>query len=147
MKILVLLLLVASCAHKMDYRVLGEKVEQMEARDLQIIKEDMTAVLAGHPQMTQEMKTTVTALLDKHISEHQRLKAEESKALQVLLEDTLSDPDSLARSFGKKKLSEIYQLKSTNVLALIDGIRSTTASLKDRPAFYREMSILMRELR
>lgn len=147
MKLLVLLLLTAACAHKMDYHLLGEKVKKMEARDLQVIQEDMTAILAGHPEMTQEMKSTITALLEKHISEHQRLKGEESKALQVLLEDTLSDPDSLARSFGKNKLAEIYQLKSKNVMTLIDSIKVTTASLKDRPAFYREMSILMRELR
>jgi|GEM_PF-6966382 len=146
MKILLLILL-TGCAHKMDYRILGEKVKQMEARDLAVIKDDMTGILATHPEMTQEMKGSISGLLDKHLTEHQRLKGEESKALQVLLEDTLTDPDSVSRSFGKKKLTEIYQLKSNNVLSLIDSIRSTTASLKDRPAFYREMSILMRELR
>lgn len=147
MKLLVLLLLATACAHKMDYRVLDQKVNQMEARDLEVIKDDMTSILASHPDMTQEMKESIIQLLEKHLSEHQRLKGEESKALQVLLEDTLSDPNSVSRSFGKEKLAEIYQLKSKNVLGLIDGIKANTATLKDRPAFYREMSILMRELR
>lgn len=147
MKLLVLLLLAAACAHKLDYRVLDQKVNQMEARDLEVIKDDMTSILASHPDMTQEMKESINQLLEKHLSEHQRLKGEESKALQVLLEDTLSDPNSVSRSFGKEKLAEIYQLKSKNVLGLIDGIKANTATLKDRPAFYREMSILMREFR
>lgn len=147
MKLLVLLLLATACAHKMDHRVLSEKVNQMEQQDIEVIKADMNSILAVHPEMTQEMKGDISGLLEKHLTEHQRLKAEESKALQVILEDSIIDPDAVTKSFGKQKLDEIYRLKSKNVLDLITAIKTRTTTLKDRPAFYREMSILMRELR
>ncbi len=144
----VLMALLVSCAHRIDYDQFVSKVNAKEARDTAEIKEDVELMLQLHPQMNEEMKQTIRGYITTHIDEHQRLKDEESKIVQVLLEKSISSPaiDDHQHN-GMKDLEQIYQSKAKNISKLINSVKDLTADLKDQPELNKELLLLMRELR
>ena len=144
----VLLTLLISCAHRIDYDQFVSKVNAKEARNSAEIKEDIDLMLELHPQMSEETKKAIRGYITTHIDEHQRLKDQESKIVQVLLEKSITSPTINDHQHnGMKDLDHIYQLKAKNISKLITNVKGLTADLKEQPALHKELQILMKELR
>ena len=146
--ITVLLALSVSCAHRIDYDQFVSKVNAKEARNTAEIKEDIEVMLELHPQMSEETKQAIRGYITTHIDEHQRLKDQESKIVQVLLEKSITSPAINDHQHnGMKDLDQIYQLKAKNISKLINSVKDLTANMKERPALHKELQLLMKELR
>lgn len=145
---ILLLALVTSCAHRIDYDQFVSKVNAKEARDTAEIKEDIELMLQLHPQMSEETKQTIRGYITTHIDEHQRLKDQESKIVQVLLEKSITSPAINDHQHnGMKDLDQIYQQKAKNISKLITNVKGLTVNLKEQPALHKELQLLMKELR
>jgi hypothetical protein len=145
---ILLLALVTSCAHRIDYAQFAQKVNAKEARNTAEIKEDMELMLALHPKLEEATKATIRGFLNTHITEHQRLKDEESKIVQVLLEKSINSPNIDAHQHnGIKDLDNIYQRKAKNISQLISSIKGVTTGLIEQPELHKELQILMKDLR
>jgi hypothetical protein len=144
----VFMVMLVSCAHRVDYNQFVSKVNAKEARNTAEIKEDIELMLKLHPQMNEETKEAIRGHITTHIDEHQRLKDQESKIVQVLLEKSITSPaiDDHQHN-GMKDLDQIYQLKAKNISKLITSVKSLTANLKEQPELHKELQILMKELR
>jgi hypothetical protein len=144
----VFMAMLVSCAHRIDYDQFVSKVNAKEARNTAEIKEDVELMLQLHPKMNEETKQAIRGHITTHINEHQRLKDQESKIVQVLLEKSISSPTINDHQHnGMKDLEQIYQLKAKNISKLITSVKDLTADLKDQPELNKELLLLMRELR
>ena len=148
---LLALIVLASCAHRYDYAAFRQRVDKVEARNLEEVRGDTEEILSAHPEMDAGTKESIRALINRHLETHTKLREEESKVIHVLLEESLSPQDNQKQGRrihqGNEDLLRIYQNKASNIAALVEGIKQSTAQLQDRVRFYREMEYLIREIR
>ncbi len=147
MKLLAMLILVSSCAHRWTYQEFTKKVEQSEAQSLAQVKTDTDEILAHHPELDTPTKKTLKDLVNQHLQIHSSLRQEEAKVIHVMLEESLKDPKPVAKHFGVQKLQEIYVAKAKNIAELVQQIRFVTQGKTVNQDFYREIEQLMREIR
>jgi len=145
---LVALVILSSCAHRVDFQEFAKKVAETEARNPREIREHMELMLMLHPKMDKSTKESIRQLLLTHFDEHKKLRDEESKVIQVLLEKSLDAPDFKNHQHnGLAELNKLYSLKARNVSQLVEKIQAVTVGIVERRAVHRELQMLLNELR
>jgi hypothetical protein len=146
-RLLVLTLLIAGCAHRQDYQTMEAKVAAMEVADVTEVREDLDGVLAAHPKIDPNVKEKIRSLIHTHLDSHTALKAQEAKYIHLLLSETLQSDAKTPRQFASEKLNTLYSQKSANIQKLITELRKICENIPEREAFYKEMEYIMREIR
>jgi hypothetical protein len=148
---LIALIVLASCAHRFQYNAFRERVDQVEARNLEEVRGDTEEILLAHPEIDANTKEVLRAMINRHLETHAQLREEESKVIHVLLEETLRPQENKKQGqiihLGNEDLVRIYQNKAANIAALVEGIKKSTAQLPGRERLFREMEYLIREIR
>jgi hypothetical protein len=147
-----ILLLAMSCAHKTAAvrNKLSDRIEQEEVRSLQQIKDDMQVVLAEHGEIDAQAKEEISVRLTEGLDRLQELKDRESQVIQAVLNKMLlSTSEGSAAEFAglNSEIEELYRAKAKNVSQLIKEIRAATGRNRPTDTFYRDLGLIIREIR
>jgi hypothetical protein len=130
---------------------LKEIIEKEEARSFGEIQHHSELLLDRHPELNGDTKEKLRLGIREMLSNHQKLKDQESKIIQSLLNRSLSSSSSSKDlqevKILKKSLIEVYQLKSKNVLDLVYEINKMSAANELNQGVRDDLFILIRELR
>lgn len=155
MKMLIALLslsLITGCSTMTKKESLQKKIQAEEVRSLQEIKFHATFLLESHPELNTATKRDLKVFLDTTMAKQHALKDEESRIFQLLLRNSLSVNQLSDKNFDdkdalQKRLNEVYNEKSKNVLVLINKIVSMSEQKIINESFKHDMMNFMRDLR
>ncbi len=141
-----------SCASHKDSRTLSQRIESEQVRSLQEIKSHTVLLLDGHPELSDQTKSELNSMLDRTMLKLQSLKDEESRILQLLLTQSLkvgqpTDVDLKDKVKLEKRLNELYQEKSENILGLVKNIVTLSEKNVINDSVRHDLIFLIRELR
>ncbi len=155
MKTVVTLMLMGflfSCSTKKENQSLEQRIQAEEVRSLQEIKSHSDFLLETHSELDEKTKNEVKSLLFETISKQEALREEESKIFQLLLKESLRVDQLTSQELAdkrevKKRLKEVYEKKSKNVLSLINKITLLADNHSFNESFKKDMIQLIREMR
>ena len=148
-----LLILFVSCASGLnkDQHTLREVIEKEEARSLHEIQGHSELLLDQHPELSLGIKEKLRTGLREMLANHQKLKDQESKIIQSLLNRSLTNrptqEEKTEVKLLKKALLEVYSQKSKNVLNLVDQINEMSEANQLNQGVKDDLFILIREMR
>ncbi len=144
-------LISCSSGSKKDHLSLKEIIEKEEARSFGEIQHHSELLLDQHPELNSETKEKLRIGIREMISTHQKLKDQESKIIQSLLNRSLSgrksDNEGKEVNLLKKSLLEVYNQKSQNVINLLNEINKMSEANQLNQGVRDDLFILIRELR
>ena len=146
------LLTLASCSsHKTARAPLQEQINDLEVKTAQEMHNHANVLLDNHPELSESSKLKIKSYLDATMNKHQELKDEESKVIQLMLQNSLThDKENKAENDNKKlqsHLLEIYKSKSSNILDLIVQINNMAKNSEIGEAFKSDVFLFMRDFR
>ena len=146
------LLILASCSSTQERENLSARIEAEEIRSFKEIKSHTDLILNAHPELSNDTKNEIRALLDSAMKRHNELKDQESIIFQLLLEKSLKVSQLTKQELKDKKnlkirLSEVYDEKYKNVLSLIKKIVELSNLNIISDDFRKEMLSIMRDFR
>ncbi len=130
MKIFILMFsfgILVSCSSIKDKKRLAQRIEAEEVRSFEEIKSHGDLLIEEHPELNEETREELKSLLSATMNKHQKLKIEESKIFQLLLEKSfkvsqLSYQEIQDKHVLEQRLSDLYDQKRKNILGLINRI-------------------------
>jgi hypothetical protein len=155
MKILFLLLImltVSSCSTQKSNRVpLQAQINDLEAKTAQEINNHAKVLLEDHPELSESSKVKIKSYLDETMKKHQELKDEESKVVQLLLQNSLSHGKGPVGVEDYKTLKshllKIYESKSSNIFELIMQINKMAENREIGDGVKNDVFLFMRDFR
>jgi hypothetical protein len=143
---------ITSCSTLPENPKLSEKIQSEEVRSLQEIKSHAEMLLDEHPELDETTKDELRGILNNSIATHQNLKDQESKILQLLLDQSfkinqLTPQELKEKNELKLRLSRVYTEKSNNVFALIKSIVDLSKKRPISEGFRNDMLMIMRDFR
>jgi hypothetical protein len=144
--------LVVSCSHKSKAikNDLAQRIEKQEVRSLQEIQDDVQAMLAEHQELDEQAKQEVSVSVGQGLARLQELKDRESQVIQAVLAKLVMSPGNTNHAILaglKSEIDAIYLAKSENVTQIINDIRIATARNLPTESFYRDLGLIIREIR
>jgi hypothetical protein len=151
--LLLILLTFISCANKTPKTPRYEdQINALEVKTFKEINDHSQMLLDGHPELSAPAKKKIKEYLADTMKEHQRLKDEESKVVQLLLQNSLStNKESKTKEADSKELKKrfmvIYKEKSSNLFKLISHINQMSEEKEINDTVKRDVQLFMRDFR
>lgn len=144
-----LIFLIAGCSSTAEQKkTLQQKIADQEVRTLTEIKSDAAILLESHPELTPATKDKIRQQIDVVIARHQDLKEKESKVINLLITESLTENESKKTQKNlKKELDEIYDAKEENILSLVFLISKMKFNNETSESFNQDVQMFFREFR
>ena len=146
------LVTIASCSsHKTARAPLQEQINDLEVKTSKEMHNHANILLDNHPELSESSKLKIKSFLETTMNKHQALKDEESKVIQLMLQNSLTHAKSGKAEDDNKNLKslllEIYKSKSENILDLIMQINNMAKNSEIGDAFKSDVFLFMRDFR
>ena len=146
------MLTIASCSsHKTAKAPLQEQINDLEVKTSKEMHNHANVLLDIHPELSESSKLKIKSFLETTMNKHQALKDEESKVIQLMLQNSLTHETGDNGLDDNKKLKshllEIYKSKSSNILELIVQINNMAKNREIGEAFKSDVFLFMRDFR
>ena len=146
------LLSIASCSTQKTARVpLQQQINDLEVKTAKEMHNHANVLLENHPELSESSKLKIKSYLDQTMNKHQALKDEESKVIQLMLQNSLTHAKSGKAEDDNKNLKshllEIYKSKSANIFDLIVQINQMAKNSEIDEGVKSDLYLFMRDFR
>jgi len=146
------LFIFSSCSSQKTARLpLQDQINEFEVKTAQEMNKHANLLLDNHPELSDSSKLKIKSYLDATMKRHQELKDEESKVIQLMLQNSLSQlKEGIGEDDSKKLRSfllEIYKSKSSNIFNLIMQVNQMAKNSEIGDGVKKDMFHFMREFR
>lgn len=113
------LFILVSCSSHKHHEQLNQRVETTPSKDSTEMKEFAVEIIDNHAELTLEQRAQIKEVLSKSLNKNVELKKEESKLIQIYLEDVIVKKVSNNELYKlKKKIKKVYDDKYNNFITV-----------------------------
>jgi hypothetical protein len=148
MTIFFLSTLLVSCASKKNSEEISQRVENVQPKNSSEMQTFAVEMIDSHQELTPEQRTSIKALLSKSLEKNAELKKEESKLIQVYLEDVIIKKVSKNELYSmKKKIKKVYDAKYENFITVFRELNKILGVSENNNEVSKDLIRAFRDLR
>jgi regulator of replication initiation timing len=148
LKFFLLTSLIISCASKKQSEPVNQRIENVQPKTHSEMQEFAVEMIDSHQELTPEQRVSIKELLTKSIEKNAELKKEESKLVQIYLEDVIVKKVPKSELYSiQKKMKKVYKDKYDNFIRVFQELNRILGVSEKNNEVSKDLIRAFRDLR